>query len=129
MQEDADQCARPQDSEWSHQEDHSRFGPLFLAHHLDEPMRLQRASGCMWRLVDDLLNLATGAAFGTRGAVMLHLAFGDAAAWAQRHREPRSLLETAALTTTDFAAEADDRGLVPGQVRIIAGVSLPGGTP
>jgi hypothetical protein len=62
-------------------------------------------------------------------AVILQEMLGHSAVRAQRHREPRSLLEAAALTTTDLAAEADDYSLAPGQIRIMAGVGLPGGTP
>jgi hypothetical protein len=53
---------------------------------------------------------------------------GHAAAQAQRHPEQRTTLQAAAVTAADVAREAGS-GLAPGQIRMGAGVSLPGGTP
>jgi hypothetical protein len=60
--------------------------------------------------------------------VILQEMLGHAAAQAQRYPEQRAALQAAA-TAADVAAEADDCGLAPGQIRIGAGVSLAGGTP
>jgi hypothetical protein len=60
--------------------------------------------------------------------VILQEMLGHAAAQAQRHPEQRAALQAAA-TAADVAAEADDCGLVPGQIRIAIGENLPGGTP
>jgi hypothetical protein len=59
----------------------------------------------------------------TNCAVTLQEIIGDATARVRRDRELRALLDTAALTATDLAAEADEIGQALIQLELVGGLS------
>jgi hypothetical protein len=80
-------------------------------------------------LTGGALNPATRAVLEViQRAVILQEMLGHAAARAQGHLEQRATLQAAAYTAADVAPAAD-YGLALGQIRIMAGVSLPAGMP
>jgi hypothetical protein len=73
-------------------------------------------------LTDGPLNRATRAALEiAHCSAELRDLLGDATTQAHRDRKLRALLDAAALTATDLAAETDELGLTLGQLRLVAG--------
>jgi hypothetical protein len=74
------------------------------------------------RLTDGPLNRAIRACLEvTDCAVTLQEIIDDATARVRRDRELRALLDTAALTATDLAAEADEIGQALIQLELVGG--------